>query len=634
MVPMVPTAATANGDAAVAGRARLLRLAGRAVAALAARGHSAARVRVDSSGGDGPPAASWRELPSGRRALELRVGLALLDAPREALDAVIARAVDAAVEGRPYARPSECAPAKVLLFRSLLECPGKEGTDRLNQGTFFLASALRAAGVPYILSDVKVSRFRRSASERAQLGALLARNPDVGLAALSVYDDFFEDARALAAFLRARLRGRLALGALMPTRSPEAAFVHLPEAELLGRGAGEELLPKLAALVAHSPAGAWSDAAAGALLDLDGTLAADDGSVVWAAAERINRVEDLDRSPLDFAILEKRDADSGATFCLSRGCGSACYFCTSPDMGRYSGKSPAEVGRVLAAYGRRLRELFGSWSAVPTEAFGLGFYDDDFLANRERAIAVLSIVKASPFHLRFIQTGIRSFFRGSSRGAEPDPRLVAALEPALFVPKVRAGSGSDSDDARVYLGTESFCDAELTRLGKGYDAEQVEAVVRALSARGVRQAHHLIASNARTTPADVVACLERIVRLRAECGAAFAVLEPVIAHLKSFPGTSIWRSLERDGLLRCALRRGGLSTDGFPEFDYPLIDRDEPLDPDVALWARSLAAKPPGRSWEDELAGLRCGWRDRARELTAAEPERAARLRAAAGGGA
>lgn len=624
MVPMVPTEATVNGEKAVLRRARLLRAAAGAAEAL---GAGPARVRVRLSEDDGPPRAFWRELPSGRRALDVSAGPALLAGPRGALGAAVARAVDAAKDGAPFPPAPREAPAKVLLFRGLLECPGKEGADRLNQGTFFLASALRAAGVPFVLSDVKVSRFRREPAQRAALAALLERHTDVGLVALSLYDDFFEDAAALAAFLRARVRGRLALGALMPTRSPVQSFAHLPAAELLGRGAGEELLPKLAALAGASPQGPWSEAAAGALLDLDGTLAADDGSVLWGAARRINRVPDLDRSPLDFSLLERRDAESGPTFCLSRGCASACSFCTSPDQGRFAGKSPAEVGRVLAAYGRRLRELYGSWSAAPAESFGLGFYDDDFLADGERALAVLAIVRASPFHLRFVQTGIRSFFRRAPRDPSPDARLVDALDPALFVPKTRRGGSAA--DARVYLGTESFCDAELERLGKGYSAAQAEAVARSLSARGVPQAHHLIASNARTTPADALEGLARVARLSAECGAPFSILEPVIAHLKSFPGTPAWRGLERDGLLGCVRRRGVLRAPGFFELDYPLVERDEPDDPDVASWAASLARKAPGLSWAGELEDLLREWGERGRRLQAAEPARAARLRAA-----
>ncbi len=233
---------------------------------------------------------------------------------------------------------------------------------------------------------------------------------------------------------------------------------------------------------------------------------------------------------------------------------------------------------------------------------------------------MLALVKASPFHLRFVQVALRSLLPEGGAGL---------LDPSLFEPKTRRGP--PSGHAQVYLGTESFCDAELARLGKGYGAAEVETVARALSAAGLRQAHHFIASNVRTRPADALESLARIVRLRAQCGPAFGVLQPAIAHLKSFPGTPSWRALERDGLLGRVRLRGALCLEGHPEFDYPLVDRDEPADPDVAAWAEDLAAKGGGVDWEGEFDGLLFSWLLRAERLTAAgaEPERAARLRAA-----
>lgn len=613
-------AATDNGKAVRQRRAGLIRLVRSVADAILAAERAPARVCALSDSSAKTPSATWRALPGGGRALELTVPPALLNSEPAALRGSVASALAAAAEGRPYPAAPPAPPAKVLLFRSLLEEPGKEGADRLNQGTLYLASALRAAGATVVLSDAKASRFCRDPAVRAELEALLVRHPDIRLAGLSLYDAYFEGARELAAFLRERLRTRVAVGALMPTRYPEAALAHFPEADVAVRGAGEDVLPRLAALAGAAPSGPFDDAARGALLELDGTLAVDGTCAVWAGAERVNRVDDLDRSVLDFSFLETRDADSGATFCLSRGCDYACFFCTSPDQGRFSGKSPEGVARALAAYGRRLRELYGSWSAVPADAFALGFYDDDFLADPARARAVLAVVKASPFHLRFVQAAIRSFFPAEN---------LDILEPSLFESKGRPGG--DSFHPQIYLGTESFCDAELMRLGKGYGAAEVEIVARALSAKGLRQAHHFIASNVRTRPADVLESLARIVALRAECGDAFSVLQPAISHLKSFPGTPSWRSLAREGLLGQVRRRGLLSLEGFPDFDYPLVDRDEPADPDVAAWAESLAGKGAGVGWESELESVLFEWLLRSERLAArgVERERAARLRRA-----
>ncbi|MDP3541822.1 MAG: cobalamin-dependent protein, partial [Elusimicrobiota bacterium] len=536
------------------------------------------------------------------------------------LEALCADALARASCGPAYPAFAPGAPAVVLLFRCLLEAAGKEGADRLNQGTFYLASALRAAGARVVLSDAKISRFTSDPREREALARLLADHPDITMVALSLYDAYFEEAAALVSFLRERTEARIAIGALMPTRDPEPALAHLPGVDFAGRGAGEALLPRLAAL-----AGPFDEAARGELLGLDGVLAVDGDSAVWAGAEDILRVPDLDACALDFSFLERRDAESGPAFCLSRGCGSACRFCTSPDQGRFHGKTASEVGKVLAGYGRRLKELYGSWSAAPAEAFGIGFYDDDFLADAPRARAVLDVVRRSPFHLRFVQASIRAFFRDGAL----DEGLLDALDPALFAPKL--GRGEPSRDPQLYLGTESFCGAELERLGKGYGTAEVSDVVRALSRRGLRQAHHFIATNARTCPGDVLESLGRIVRLRAECGPEFALLEPVIAHLISFPGTPILRTLRREGLDACVELRGTLSVPGFPEFDYPLTVRDAPADADVAAWAERLALKGAGVDWEGEYEGLLFEWLLLSERLSAAgaEPARAARLRRA-----
>lgn len=609
---------------AAAKRARLIRLA-HAAAELLRTGGEPARVCVILDASRTSASCEWRELPAGGRALEFRLPP---NAGPKSLPAAFARAR----AGRPYPSARRSKPGKVLLFRSLLTAPGKEGVDRLNQGTLYLASALRHAGAPIVFSDVKVSRFVEDASQRQRLAATLKEHPDIALVALGLYDAYFEDATQLVSFIRARSSARIAVGALMPTRDPEVALAHLPEADFVGRGAGEEVLPRLASLAAASAAGTFDEAARAQLLCLDGVLACDgENSAVWAGAERVSRVELLDEASLDLSFLDEHDVASGATFCLSRGCSNACHFCTSPDQGHFHGKTPREVGLVLAAYGRRLKQLYGSWAAAPEESFGLGFYDDDFLSDPARAVAILDVVKRSPFHLRFVQASIRAFFETGPGGrcGALRTRVLNALSDGPFEPKKPRGAGAC--DPQMYIGTESFCDAELKRLGKGYGTREVELVAWELSRRGIRQAHHLIATNAQTRPEDVLETLSRIARLKQDCGEPFAVLEPVISHLISFPGTASARALDRAGLSRQVARRGILSLPGFPEFDYPLVERDVPSDPDVAAWAETLETRPRGIDWEVELEKLLFEWLLRSESLSARgeQPPRAARLRRA-----
>ncbi len=497
---------------------------------------------------------------------------------------------------------------KVLLFRNILDSDEKEqGSSPFHQGVFYLASALLSSGIPVVLSDLKVSRLDEDGPHGLKaLGRLLKAHPDINLAGLTLLDSYFEEARRLLIFLRSRTRAFLAVGGLMPTLNPREVFAHLPEAHLVVRGAGEEVLPRIMGIVGSSHAGeGLNPNQRRALSGLEGTLFGDAGGCLWAGAHRVLRILDLDRSGLDFSLLERRNVASGHSFSLSRGCRYGCTFCTSMDKGRFSGKSSEDFGRLLAAYGRRLRELYGSWAKVPQAAFGIGFYDDDFFSDGQRAAAILRIAKKSPFFVRFLQTAINSFFlkRGGRPSDELDDAVLDSLDQADFMPKFGRG---DSDELRrpfLYIGTESFCDRELERLGKGYRYEKVEKAALALSRRGIRQAHHFIVSNVRTTIEDLLESLSRIVRLEKLCGEPFEILEPVIPHLMSFYPTASYLRLERDGLLGQVELRGTLRLKGYPEFDYPLVERDVPLDPDVREFAERIAGARDV-DWLAELDGL------------------------------
>ncbi|MBI5622591.1 MAG: cobalamin B12-binding domain-containing protein [Elusimicrobia bacterium] len=507
---------------------------------------------------------------------------------------------------RPRTGPAQ---AKVLLFRNPFQSgPGGEpDAGRLHGATFCLASSLKAEGVPVVLSDLKLSRLdEKGPCGLAGLSKLLERHPDITLVGLTLYDSCFEPSRRLLAFLRSRTRAFLAVGGIMPTLSPEETFVHLPQAHLVVRGAGEEVLPALARVLGPSDASSpLSEARREALAALDGVLSSDAGGLVWAAGERVSRVADLDRSVLDLSLLGKEDASLGLCLCLSRGCCYGCAFCASMDRGRFHGRSPEAVASLLASYGRRLKELYGSWSRVPPGAFGIGFYDDDFLADPGRAKALFSVLKRSPFFVLFIQTAVNSFFR--KRAGRPtdelDAALLDALDPGLFTPKVGGASAAPADRPWVYIGTESFCDLELKRLGKGYDCARAAKAALALSRRGIRQAHHLIAANAETRLEDLVEGLGRIVRLQALCGEPFAILGTPTPHLVSFYPTASYRRLIRLGLRSRIEVRETLRLKGFPLFDYPLVARDMPEDPDVREFCLRAGRGELG-PWRSELEAL------------------------------
>ncbi|MBI5881812.1 MAG: radical SAM protein [Elusimicrobia bacterium] len=516
---------------------------------------------------------------------------------------------------RPSSSPARgrAGQGKVLLFRNILGgVPGPDaGPDagQLHGATFYLASALKAQAVPVVLSDLKLSRLdEKGPWGLAALARLLGEHPDITVAGLTLYDSCFEDSRRLLRFLRARTRAFTVVGGIMPTLNPREVFVHLPEAHLVARGAGEIVLPAvLRALGPSDASAALPLARREALAALEGVLFADAGGLVWAGAERAPRAEDLDASALDFSLLGKEDAARGLCLTLSRGCRYGCSFCASMDRGRFSGKSPEAVAGVLSAYGRRLKELYGRWSLVPPAAFGIGFYDDDFFSDRGRAMGILSILRRSPFFILFLQTAVNSFFRvrGTRLSNDPDFGLIDTLDPELFTPKMGGEAAAPAARPWVYIGTESFCDRELDRLGKGYGYGRPARAALALSWRGIRQAHHLIAANAETGLEDLVEGVGRVARLKALCGEPFGILEPPTPNLVSFYPTASFRRLDRLKLLDRVSVRGTLRLKGFPEFDYPLVERDVPPDPDVQGFAdRVSRARSQGVDWHAELEGL------------------------------
>jgi hypothetical protein len=469
----------------------------------------------------------------------------------------------------------------VLLFRSLQNEAGKEGgAGRLHQATFYLASALRSAGVKVVIADVKMPESDDGEMEGlAGLDALLRANPDINIAGLTLLEGYFSPARRLAAHILSRRDCFIFLGGIMPTSHPFHTLAHFREAHFVLRGAGEEALPSAAlALGGARPKEGINPRAAAALCALDGIMGRCGGTVLFGAAETVNRVS-LESPYLDMSLLNRADVENGGRFSLSRGCANNCAFCTSFDKSRYHAVPFEKCRGIFDAYLQRLNELYGGARKVPALARGIGFYDDDFLGDPERAILLLEYFSKGPLYMDFAQTGIRSLHSGNAINR----KLVKALAPAAFGIRANCAPRAKTD---LYIGTENFCDAELARLGKGYDVAAVRRAARALSAAGIRQAHHLILCNAFTTATDILENIAQLRSLRSECGDNFAVLSPVIRALRSLEGSRSRAAALKAGLAHCIQPRAKLSLNGLPQFDYALGADDMP---DDALAARLAA---------------------------------------------
>ena len=457
--------------------------------------------------------------------------------------------------------------AKVLLFRNLFSDSGGREARPLHQSTFFLASALRSAGAKVVLSDVSLKPGRGAVPcGLEELAGLLKNNPDISAVGISILEAYLPAARRLLSFLAGRVDAYIFVGGMFPTSHPWQCLAHLPEANFIVRGAGEDVFPSLLRRLGGArPSDGLSPATAGGLCLADGVLGRLGEWFLAGAPGHVNRVKSMDALPLDMGLLERADVEHGAVFALSRGCFNSCSFCTSFDKGFFHAASPARVRGLLKLYRERLGEIFGGFNAAPESARGIAFYDDDFLADLPRAAAIAGFLSRGGLYLNFIQTGVKS-----AAVAGKFPRV---LGPAAFG---RRPNGTTREKIDVYIGTENFSETELRRLGKGYGYAEIECAVSALSGARLRQAHHLILTNTFTGPEDVFENLRRLVELRRKFGPAFDILRPAKRSLRSFFGTGTYRAVERAGLLSRLKTGGRLVLPGFPEFDLPLVEEDFP----------------------------------------------------------
>jgi len=457
--------------------------------------------------------------------------------------------------------------SKVLLFRNIFNSPDKEENRWFSPGTLYLSSSLKKAGFQVILSDSKISLKKNEfITEKDNLEKILKQNPDLNFIGISLCEDFFEQAKELVKFLRARTRAFIGIGGIMPTLTPEHVFVHLSEVNFLVRGAGEEVFPLLAKILTGKYINSnLTKSQIGALLRLEGLLFQNKYMFICSFLNKINVVKNYDRSILDFKFLDQEDLTEGLNLFSSRGCFNNCFFCTTPGKGGYVGKSFQNLTIILKDYSKRLKEIFGN--GLPAHAFKLSFNDDDFLADWQRAKSFFSYLKNQPFLINFFQTGINSFFRGGIYTNKANRELIQSICPSIFSPGKR----------KIYVGTENFSDRELKRLGKGYNFLKVEEVVKSLSKRKIHQVHHLIASNQLTSPEDILDNLVKIAVFKVLYGEYFNILVPIVPYLVSlFPSLSYKICLKKKRGQFLNIRQN-LSLRNYPEYNYPLVENDIPI---------------------------------------------------------
>lgn len=479
-------------------------------------------------------------------------------------------------------RPSTRRPAKVLFFRNMFQKDVERGEAlQVNPGIHYLISPLVKKGVNVLLLDGKLPLQdvcetppdmmaplppAGFLTDPAELEEALASHPDLSLLCLTVLERSFGQIRNLCRFIRERSRAFIAVGGVFPTLTPEHAFVHLPDANFLVRGDGEEVLPAVVEAVAGRGVDDGIDDRGLEMLGrLDGLAGRWGDTVMASGLDRVNRVADLDRSALDFSFLDRRHAESGLSLSTSRGCIYNCHFCSVMDKKVWRAKSAASVLGHLRDYGRRLEKIFGSGAAVPADAKRIQIWDDDFFIDPARAAAVLAGISRAGFTVTFIQGTVNSFFR--RRGLHVSDRLNEKLLDAI--PRnifTRYGG--------LKLGTENFCDEELRRIGKPYRYERILKLALALGERKIDQEHYLILCNRRTTLENLLDNFEKIAELRWRAGKGFKVLEP--SWLMNLFPTVLYKACQVKGTDAVQPRSGLARVDRYGEFDYPFVISERP----------------------------------------------------------
>lgn len=543
---------------------------------------------------------------------------------REALSTVVER--QPPIEPRDVPAPGAATP-RVLFFESLMNSDMPHNDTEISQGVLHMCGALTGSDTEVVLANVKMPIVGQ---ERGVVGldtleAALAGG-QIGLVCITLLEGYWDGVVALIRALREHgCSARIAVGGVMPTLAPEHVACHLPEVSFVCRGAGEYFVPRLCEILGDTPHDAPLSAhQRAAFLQLEGLIVVDrpGRTLLCANSAKQVRVEDLDAVHLDLSHLQAKHIEGGIEISTSRGCVHHCTFCSIIGRGSYQARTPEGVFSLLERYERRFEELFGDH--VPSNSYRVHISDDDFGCERDRAIRFLTRLRQTPFRLSSMQVSVADLCTRSGNKLLPEVARdwLDALDPELFADEGRPIPERDfvrdhksrGWSSYLQIGVETFSDAELVRLGKGYRVEHIRAVVRALDEKRIHMDAYFIASNADTTAEDLRASIVELCRLKLRHPRHFHLRFPIVPHLVSYFTSASYRRKVRAGQLDTLALRGRATVEGYREFDYPFVDHDLPADPwvgaaveanvitDDEFYTRSL--KRLRAVWRERLAGL------------------------------
>jgi radical SAM superfamily enzyme YgiQ (UPF0313 family) len=216
-------------------------------------------------------------------------------------------------------------------------------------------------------------------------------------------------------------------------------------------------------------------------------------------------LDNLDRIPFGTSFLEHSigvDVPLQAEFIVTtRGCPSACHFCSSPTF-----------------WGRKVRfrspHNIVSEMAYIRSRYGLIYFslrDDTFTVDRVRTIEFCRLL---------IDSRLQVLWNCQSR--------VTALDEELLVWMKRAGCEC------IQLGVESGSERILSQLGKSISPAQVEAAAGLIRKVGINLSIYLISDVPGETESDIRQTIDLIRRIRPDDG--------YVSPLAYFPGTRLFET--------------------------------------------------------------------------------------------
>lgn len=286
------------------------------------------------------------------------------------------------------------------------------------------------------------------------------------------------------------------LGGGHATHQAEPILAQHPEIDLIVAGEGEETLLEI--ISARQQQRPFNEIAG---------LVVREGQTIIKNAPR-PRIKDLDSLPYPSQYLHEAigvDLDLQPQFIsTSRGCPSACRFCSSPTFwGRtVRTRSPASVVDEFLFQ----RHQFGT--------IYLSLRDDTFTADRRRTIELCRLL---------LERRVNMFWNCQTR--------VEAVDEEVLTWMKRAGCEC------IQLGVESGSPRILEQLGKRITPEQVALACDAVHRVGLQLSVYLIAGIPGETDEDLRATQHLLQRIRPH--------DLQVAPLAYYPGTSLYNDALR-----------------------------------------------------------------------------------------